>query len=288
MKKNLLRLMPLMLLGVWLGSGCIPPLYYKDMVAAAPFEGGDAVTVAVQDRREYITSGKTEDSYEGQVRATVGIPYHRNTVTGGPLAAEMARGLAATLTTKGYQVTVIGTAPADAPEEIAAKLAGSKPSRSLYLVINEWMYDGWGSYKLESKLTLKVMDGQGKLLAATEHTLEENLGSHPENPAKEAFRRRLEALLSNPDVAKAMASGSTTAAPPADPDVKPGETMPADEEPAADPDVKPDETQPAEEEPAADPDKKEVDANKGTDPGVKEPAEATDAKNRTEAPPATK
>ena len=266
MKRNLFKLMPLLLLGVWLGSGCVPPLYYKDMIAAAPFKGGNAVAVAVQDQREYIKSGKTEDSYEGQVRATVGIPYHRNTVTGGPLAAEMARGVAATLTAQGYQVTVVGTAPADAPDEITGKLTGTKPARSLYLVINEWMYDGWGSYKLESNLTLKVYDEAGQLLATAQHEQEENLGGHPENPAKEAFRRRLEALLSNPDVIKAMASGST--APAADPDVAP----------AADPDVKPAEETPAEETPAEE--------KPAEDPDKKEPV-ADPAKNRTEAPPAS-
>ena len=278
MKIPPIKLMPLLLLGVWLGSGCAPPLYYKDMVAPATFKGSGAATVAVQDRREYVTSGKIDPSYEGQVRATVGIPYHRSTVTGAPLAAEMARAVATTLTNQGYAVTVLGAAPADPEKEVQDRLISNKPVRALHLLINEWMYDGWGSYKLESKLTLKVMDGEGKELVIAEHAQQEELGGHPQNPAKEAFRRRLVALMSKPEVIEAMNMEGAAPAPTAAPEPAPEGEPRTEGEPEAveDPDKKEPEVDPAAKK--EDPDRKEPEA---------QPAEDDAAKNRTAAPPAT-
>ncbi len=269
MKRNLLRLMPLLLLGLWLGSGCVPPLYYKDMVAPVGYQGSGAVTVTVHDQREYIKDGKTEASYEGQVRATVGIPYHRNTVTGQPLATEMARGLAATLESRGFQTTVVGAAAADPFAEVVSRMKATGGVRGVYLAVEEWMYDGWGSYTLESKLNLKVLDAAGKVLAEAKSEMKENLGSHPMNPAKEAYRRALERLLNDPLVSKALA---VAAAPPAETAPAPPPT-PSEPPPVPAEDKKPAEAGEPPPVPAEDQKPATEPATEGTKPTPAPPAE---------------
>ena len=61
------------------------------------------------------------------------------------------------------------------------------------------------------------------MLATATDEMKENLGSHPMGPAKEAYRRRLERLLNNPEVAKVLG-----AAPPAAPEPKPTEPTPTE------------------------------------------------------------
>lgn len=217
MKFPIVSILLIALLGVLASSGCIPPTYYKDMTVTVNYSGNAAITAATQDLRKYVVSGQTEPSYEGQVRSTVGIPYHRSTSSGFPLAGEMNKALITSLQQRGFRVTPVSLAPQATFETAKQSLLTSGPERAILLSIDEWMYDGHGfaGYTIQCDLTIKVIDKEGQLLASVQAKGEQNLGTNPYKPVKIYFQGKLNQLLNDPKVAAALQVAAAAPAPPA-------------------------------------------------------------------------
>jgi hypothetical protein len=174
-------------------GGCVPhrgpQVTYGDTLLTLPYKGGGLrVVVAAQDRREYVISGQTKPEYVGQVRRALGdavrlgmgIPSHRYTESGQPLASDLGRATAEALRRSGYLVAQVKIEPKDTKDIALANLRAPENARILFLVVHEWMYDYYygvsfrygpknvgANYKLAYKLEARVLDSAGQLTLAS-------------------------------------------------------------------------------------------------------------------------
>jgi len=192
-----------------LGSGCVfvfdhgPRVTYGDTLLVPPYQGGGLqVVAAAQDRREYVLSGQTEPEYVGQARSRWGIPHHRHTESGQPLAADLGRAAAEALRRAGFEVARVELAPKD-PEVIAlTRLRQPGGARILYLLIHEWMYDRYRGYTnlLTYKLEARVLDSAGQRLASVVREDERQI----ERAAVLEYAAVLADLLTDPALVSAL------------------------------------------------------------------------------------
>jgi hypothetical protein len=192
-----------------LASGCVfyrhvgPRVTYGDTLLELPYQGGELrVMVAAQDRRAYVLSGETEPEYVGQDRGRWGIPFHRHTESGLPLATDLGRAAAEALRRAGFLVAQEELQPKE-PEVIAlTRLRQGEAARSLLLVIHEWMFDRYGGYTylLTYKLEVQVLDAAGQRLASVVREDERQI----RRPAVLEYAAILADLLTDPELVSAL------------------------------------------------------------------------------------
>ncbi|HOX44774.1 MAG TPA: hypothetical protein PK668_14340 [Myxococcota bacterium] len=193
-----------------LAPGCIfvvgpsgPRVTYGDALIELPYQGGGlAIQVAAQDRREYVLSGQTEPEYVGQARSRWGIPHHRHTESGRPLAADLGQAAAEALRRAGFLVAQVELQPKE-PEVIAlSRLRQGEAARSVFLVIHEWMYDRYRGYTnlLTYKLEAQVLDSAGQRLASVVREAERQI----DRPAVLEYADILADLLTDPELVSAL------------------------------------------------------------------------------------
>ncbi len=104
-----------------------------------------AVSLDIQDNREYIMNGKKEESFIGLYRGGFGNPWDVNTEDNIPLAKLFAIDLTEELTSLGF--------------------INEGSSKSLIVSINKWKFDTYQNIKFDYDLDVTVVDLSKNVLA---------------------------------------------------------------------------------------------------------------------------
>ena len=201
---------------VLLCSGCAvgQKLNYSGIAANLAVSGSKAVGVASLDRRPYVLSGEKNPDYAGTMRGGYGNPFNVGTESGQTLADDMTQVIAAALTRKGFKTRSVVTTNKDNSDVVIEKLKTTGGDNLILLTINDWKSDfaGFVAFRvwLDYDATLRVFEKSGKIIAETAIKGNDDLGSagepvgYTKKVVPEAFQRKIEELLNNPEVMKAL------------------------------------------------------------------------------------
>ena len=172
-------------------------------------KGDGDLAVATHDQRPYVISGDKPVTFVGLQRAGFGNPYDVNTASGSPLADELTDTLARALQRSGFAVRQVDTQPQHSKAELVSRLTGD--SRAVLLTITELKSDTYNNAAFIYDMDLEVLGTDGEVLAKSSVEGRDNLGGNffdPAGHAKEAvpaaLEKKLESLLNDSDVAKAL------------------------------------------------------------------------------------
>ena len=101
----------------------------------------ESVAVAVQDRRPYVVSGDKTQDFVGLSRGGFGNPFDVTTLSGKPLANDIASSIAAAFRARKIPVTQVTVAPVDDDAKVQAALGAAKTGRSVLVTLFEWKAD---------------------------------------------------------------------------------------------------------------------------------------------------
>ncbi len=189
---------------------------YSDVVADLNASGAKAVGVATHDQRAYIKSGEKNPDFVGLMRGglnfSFGAPHNVTTASGHPMAADMTRALASSLSKKGFKAVPVVVTQTDDQNAVLEKLKASGAERLVLLTLNEWKSDTYHNTALQYDVSLKVYDQAGNVLAEKEIKGKDDLGGtlwgDPVSFAKEsvprAFKEKIEVLLNSTSIANAL------------------------------------------------------------------------------------
>jgi hypothetical protein len=197
------------LLGVLLLDGCAIGVthQYDSVVPEIRASTGSKITVGAQDRRVYVLNRDKAETFVGLSRGGFGNPFDVTTASGQPLAEDFAKAIERSLTSKNFAVTTVRLA-LNLTEAEAIKRLALTAQKSILVTIKEWKADTYMNTRLLYDVTVKVLDGAGKILGESSIAGTDNLGGSAVNPPEHsrsavpaAFRRKLEELFSAPGVA---------------------------------------------------------------------------------------
>ena len=198
-----------MLLGMFMLGGCAIGVthQYDSVVPEIRTSTGSKITVAAQDRRVYVLSRHKAETFVGVSRGGFGNPFDVTTASGQPLTEDFAKAIERSLTRKNFAVTTVRLAP-DLAEPEAIKRLTLTAQKSILVTIKEWKADTYLNTRLLYDVTVKVLDGSGKIIGENSIAGTDNLGGRFVNPPEHArsavpaaFRRKLEELFSAPGIA---------------------------------------------------------------------------------------
>lgn len=184
---------------------------YNTVVLEPTLEGTGRVSVATQDRREYVLSGNKYPQFVGLQRGGYGNPFDVMTSDGRPLADNMTTAIVAAMAQRGFQPIAVFVAPSADAAEVRQSLFKDGADRAMLLTLREWKSDTFTNVGLPYDITLVVMDKSGTVLAEKRLQGRDNLGgsfwnppSHAQKAVPLAFKAKLEEILSDPAIAAAM------------------------------------------------------------------------------------
>ncbi len=201
-----------------LSAGCASgnKFNYSDVIADLSASGAKAVGVATHDQRAYIKSGEKNPDFVGLMRGglnfTFGAPHNVTTASGHPMAADMTRALASSLSKKGFKAVPIVVTQTDDQNAVLEKLKASGAERLVLLTLNEWKSDTYHNTALQYDVSLKVYDQAGNVLSEKKIQGKDDLGgtlwgdpvSFAEKAIPPAFKGKIEELLNNPSIANTL------------------------------------------------------------------------------------
>lgn len=175
-------------------------------------KGITRLSVATFDQRDYIKNGNKEPDFVGLQRGGYGNTFDVTTVSGKSLAEDMTTSIVQSLKSHGVDaIPVIVTHELPIKKVTLELPSKNKTSRSLLLVLKEWKSDTMQRTALIYDVTMLILDEEGDVLIAKSLKGRDNLGGSFLNPtghAKEviplAFKDKLESLLSNKSILKAL------------------------------------------------------------------------------------
>ncbi len=178
--------------------------------------GLKAVSVAVQDKRTYIVSGKNKPQVAGLVRGGWGNPFYVTTSSGRPLAEDMQEAICNAVKQKGIMPLPVTLVPDEADADVIKKMADAGARRSLLLRLKEWQPDmgSRGRLALKFDMELTVLNGAGATLASRNvsgyDTLVEKMKvtthfmKEYQQKVSEAFEQKVEILFNDSQVMRAL------------------------------------------------------------------------------------
>jgi len=179
------------------------------------------VVVSVHDQRRYVVDGEKTPDFVGLSRGGFGNSFDVTTVSERPLAADVAERIARALTIAGYRATVIQANPKMMSARLLDAMAKSGAPRLVLVQIEEWKSDTYNSTTLAYDVTVRVFDRNKTLLGIATINGRDDLGGSFMNPpahAKEAvppaYKSKLEQLLNDPKIVRALQEAP---GPPAEP-----------------------------------------------------------------------
>ena len=202
-----------LLLSSVLESGCaVGNRYAYSTVALEPtLTGSGRVSVATQDRREYVLSGDKKPNFVGLQRGGYGNPFDVGTSGGQPLADDMTRAIVVAMAKRGFQPAPVLVAPSADAAQVRQALFTDGAERGLLLTLREWKSDTYINVALRYDITLVVMDRTGATLAEKRTQGRDDLGgsfwnppSHAKDAVPLAFKAKLEEVLNDPAIASAL------------------------------------------------------------------------------------
>jgi len=168
----------------------------------------NTVAVGTLDRRPYVVNGQKPPDFVGISRGGFGNPFDVATQSGRPLASDISRAIAGSMANRGVNAQAVELRPAASLEDAQAALRAAGTQRSVLLTLFEWKSDMMVNVGLQYDLDLQVFDRDGKTLTSKQQKGFENLGSSMQpgggGLVLPRFRRMLELMFQEPDVAKAL------------------------------------------------------------------------------------
>jgi hypothetical protein len=184
---------------------------YSTVVLEPKLAGSGRVSVATQDRREYVLSGNKDPQFVGLQRGGYGNPFDVRTSDDRPLAEDMTTAIVAAMAGRGFQPVPVLIAPSADAAQVRQALFTDGADRALLLTLREWKSDTFMNVGLPHDITLVVMDRTGAVLAEKRLQGRDNLGgsfwsppSHAKKVVPLAFKAKLDELLSDPAIAGAL------------------------------------------------------------------------------------
>jgi len=158
-----------------------------------------------------VVDGEKDASYAGTIRGGYGNPFDAWTVSENPLATDLTGVIVSALTAKGFQPRPVELGGGLSAQDAVKESIKGDEERVILLTLKEWRTDTYIRTSLYVDVLLKVLDGQGRELAAVTSAGEDDLGGNAWNPpahAREetpkATKKRIEQLLNHPDVIDAL------------------------------------------------------------------------------------
>jgi len=168
------------------------------------------VAVGTLDHRPYVVNGQKAQNFVGVSRGGFGNPFDVVTQSGKPLASDISGSIAASMKDKGVDAKAVELRPALSVDEASTALRAAGAQRLVMIRLLEWKADAFVNVGLTFDFVLSVFDKDGRLLVSKLQQGKENLGSgdalKPGGSAQvlPRFRRMMEVLFQEPDVAKAL------------------------------------------------------------------------------------
>lgn len=236
-----------MFVGLAIGcSGCWLKTLNAQSAPASIDVGGRINTptpLVVVDARPEVLSREIAPTYVGREWALAGIPYPKHTDSGEPLATDLGKQLRWRIPPAYPLFRIYEVPPA---KDSASAREAATPRRpderfGLLFTVYDWQNEVTGQWRLRHDVGLEVVGPEGKILASSRSTSEEQF-KHPElmQRISDIFSRLLNAptvvaaLQGSPLPAPTAPSAAPASAPAADdPTPWPGATQPAAPPPAA-------------------------------------------------------
>ena len=196
-----------------LTSGCAVGVkhQYDNVVPEIGVATRAKVAVGVQDARPYVVSGNKSEDFVGLQRGGFGNPFDVGTLSGNPLARDFLGVMAASLKRSGASVIPVELAPKQKDAEVKKALLGTGADKGVLLVLREWKSDTMMNTALHYDVLLTILSASGGVLASKTLTGNDDLGGSAFNPPEHArgavpvaFRKKMEALFTDPAVRKAL------------------------------------------------------------------------------------
>ncbi len=203
MRKLLLLLVALSL------SSCATPLSESDRTPQLAERPRGSLSVGVLDRREDVLSGKHADTWEGLGHGVYGIPYFHHTKSAQPMAVYLAEMIQRGVRASQGEADTVRLAAGSSVEEARKKLSSAPGDKKLLLVLKNWYVDyGNTSIELFYDVDVEIFDKSGRLLSSKtfegSEVTEFGMMTSYYDQMEKAHKKRLEAILSNYAVAKAL------------------------------------------------------------------------------------
>jgi hypothetical protein len=193
--------------------------------------GSLSVALAVQDQRAYVLSGAKGTNFVGLQRGGFGNPFDVTTASGQPLADDFVTSIRRGLQRAGYRVLPVPVSGGASPAQVQDALARTGAERGLVFLIQESKADTQMQTALHYGVILRVFDARGQELGRAVIGGNDTLGGsfmdpagHAEEAVPRAFNHKLEQLLNDPSIVRALAPPP----PPAPPTPPPAAPPPAD------------------------------------------------------------
>jgi hypothetical protein len=176
-----------------------------------PLEGSGRIAIAVHDQRPDVVSGSEAADYVGVSRSGYGIPFDVVTDSGLPLSEDWAAAVASAMRRGGFRPVVVHTTPQQSRADVIRRLHATRASAMMLFVVYRWHADTFMDVSLHHDVVLAVTGPNGALLGHARSTGEEDLGGdafnaygHASEAVPLAFKRKVEWLLGDRRVIKAL------------------------------------------------------------------------------------
>lgn len=199
--------------GVSVLSGCVVGVKhnYQEVTADIVASGSKKVSIATYDRRPEILSKETAPEVTGWQKGGYGNPFKVTTESGRPLADEISVAIVASLEKKGFAASPVSVAFNEEKSTVMDKLKASGADTLLLLTMYEWFSNCYVNTDLDYNLHLQVLDKSGTVLTENQVKGKDDLGGSfwttvgaSKEVTRAAFKRKIEELLNNPEVTKAL------------------------------------------------------------------------------------
>ena len=168
------------------------------------------IALGVHDQRAYVLDGTKKEDFTGLTRGGFNNPFDATTASGRPMADDLAKAVADSLTRNGAQVMVVRLEPKLSKTDAIKRLAQSSP-KAVLLTVTEWKTDFGYVFRHTCDLEMSVIGRNGAVLAsqriADGHEFKMDLDVPRKIFAREVppvFKRHMEQFFSSPDIAGAL------------------------------------------------------------------------------------
>jgi hypothetical protein len=192
---------------------------YRVVHLPPPLEGSGTLAIAVHDQRPDVVSGAEDTDYVGQQRAGFGNPFDVTTESGFALSDDWAHVIASAMKRGGFEPSVVRTRPQDTHEQVIGRMHATGARAMLLLMVHRWDADTYNDVTLHHDVVAAVFGHNGALLGHARSTGDSELGgdaldppAHAEKAVPAAFKRKLEWLLGDPEVTRALTSATRAGA----------------------------------------------------------------------------
>lgn len=156
----------LVVMALFLFSGCIQKLTVKDITPNFPKSAPVKIKLSVIDNRPYVLSGSRSEKFVGVYR-TLGIPYSIEQPNVESFALHLASIMKTGFTTSGSVVTVTVAPMGGDVSKIAKSLSVARGEKGVVVVVNDSRCDGGGRARFSYyyDFDIYIVGPKGKVLA---------------------------------------------------------------------------------------------------------------------------